>query len=201
MLNFSSQAALISTAVGRVQDHVVTSREIGIQLFVEQVLRSSKKAVKIENLPSLESRQFTEKVSDKLLERAIFIESQSFSVAQVSEASVNEGVNDVIKKLKNQSQWIAFDVTRSEIQLAVRQYLGATKFIRFKADSSAVPVTDIEALRHFEANRSRFGALPFENFRENIKFFLTRQQSEERLKEWYEVLKSKYRVRNFLIEM
>ena len=56
-----------------------------------------------------------------------------------------------------------------------------------------VTVTDAEAQQYFEDNRLKFGDLPGENFKENIKVFLTREQVNQRLGAWFEVLRSNTR--------
>ena len=92
-------------------------------------------------------------------------------------------------------------VTGVELRAQIKRKLQAKKFINFKADSSVVPVTDEEAERYFKENRSKFGAMPFENFKENIKTFLARQQVDRRLRDWFEVLRNKYKVRNLASKM
>ena len=71
------------------------------------------------------------------------------------------------------------------------------KFIQFKTDSSLVPVTDEEAKAYFEKNKGRFGNLPFERFKVNIKRFLIRRQVDSRLKDWFDVLQRKYKIKVF----
>ena len=96
---------------------------------------------------------------------------------------------------------IVLEVQPAETKKAIQRKLRAKKFIRFKADSSVVPVTNTEAREYFDNNRLKFGDLPFENFKENIKAYLSRQQVEQRLRDWFEVLQNKYKVKNALSEI
>jgi hypothetical protein len=41
----------------------------------------------------------------------------------------------------------------------------------------------------------------FENFKENIKSYLSRTQVEHRLKDWYDLLLNKYQVKNLIAEI
>ncbi len=197
----SASAALVSTTVGQVQDDIVTSREVGIHFFVENALFSKPAALKDLTLPAIESRAFSQQVNNLLLEKVVYIESQNFTSAKISSNETNEAIKTVESRLKGKAQFHQIEASPNELRNAVQQMLQAKKFIQFKSESSAVPVTDNEAIRYYEENKKRFGTLPFENFKENIKAFLTRSQSDKRLKEWLEVLQSKYRVRNFQAEI
>jgi hypothetical protein len=193
-------AKLVTTAVGRVRDHVVTSREVQINNAIEQAL-SPAKASQIKILKDPDSASFSKQVTSVLLEWVVFYESRSMAVADVTGSEISEAQSRVKAKLGRAAAWKALGTSESEAQKFIVRKLQAKKFIRFRADSSVVPVSDSEAERYFEQNRLKFGDLPFENFRTNIKSFLARQQVERRLKDWFEVLQAKYQVRNFLAEL
>ncbi|MCB0411753.1 MAG: hypothetical protein KDD22_04465 [Bdellovibrionales bacterium] len=201
-LSFSVQATtLLTTAVGRVKDHIVTSREVEIEVLAEKSLELSREKLEQLRLPPLESKPFAELVSAKILEESVYLESQNFSVAGVSNVQLQEAINMANGRLVKIDRWKKLEVTSAELRQALQQHLRAKKFIRFKSDSSSVPVTDAEAQKYYEENQARFGSLPYESFAENIKAFLTKNQSEQRLNDWYEVLRSKYGVRNYLSEI
>jgi hypothetical protein len=199
-LSLNSFAALISTSVGQVQDQIVTSREVYMHFFIENALFSKAEKLKALSAPAIESKAFSQEVNNILLEKVVFIEAQNFSVSQVSPAEVNEAVKTVETRLKTKPEWTTLKASQAEMKTLVLQMLQSKKFIQFKSDSSAVPVTDLEAQQYYDSNKQRFGALPFSNFKDNIKAFLTRSQSDKRLKEWFEVLQTKYKVRNFQAE-
>lgn len=203
LLLFSSvpQASLISTSVGRVKDHVVTSREVSMHFFIKHALTLPSEGLQQKRVPPLESTAFSEHVTQLLLEQVVFLESQNFPVAKVSDTEMAAAKVKVNARLKNVAAWTKLQATNAEIDTLLRHLLQSENFIQFKVSSSSVPVTDAEAKDYYEANSLRFGNLPFENFKDNIKSYLTKTQSEKRLKEWYEVLQTKYKVRNFLAEI
>lgn len=192
---------MISTTVGQVKDRVVTSREVLMHYFLDKALYGKTEELKKAQPPALESKAFSQQLTNHLLERVVYLESQNFPVAKVSGSETEAAVKKALSRLQSHPEWRRLEPSGSEVRDAVEQMIQAKKFIQFKAESSTVPVTDTEAEQYYEENKLRFGSLPFENFRENIKAYLTRTQSDQRLKEWFEVLQSKYKVRNFLSEI
>lgn len=190
---------LISTSVGKVQDHVLTSREVNMYVMVDKALYEKKKGQVIKAW-SPQDKEFVREVNGVLLERVVQLEAKSFNAATVEPAEIDQAEKAVKTVLQNNADWKALQVTREELRHLLAIKLQAKKFIRFKADSSVVPITDGEARQYFEENRLKFGTMPFENFRDNIKAFLSRQQVDRRLKDWFDVLQAKYKVRNLLAE-
>lgn len=191
---------LISRAVGEVKDHIVTSREVQVSSMVEDAMYSTQKNSKEIKSPSPELAMFRKDIASTLLEWVVSLESSNFNVANVSKNEVEDAVRSVQVRLAGNGSWLKLQVAPVELAGVVERKMRAKKFIRFKADSSVVPITDTEAKKYFEDNRLKFGDLPFENFKENIKTFLGRQQVEKRLKDWFDVLQSKYKVKNYQSE-
>lgn len=199
-LSLPAPARLLTTAVGRVKDHVVTSREVQMNQAVEQALHQDQKAkIKVPQDP--DSPSFAKQVTAVLLEWVVHLEAKNMVVAEVAAAEMASSESQVKSRLLKNEEWKSLKVTERELEGVLRRKLQAKKFIRFRADSSVVPISDMEAQRYFEQNRLKFGALPFDNFRAQIRSFLAKQQVEKRLRDWFEVLQAKYQVRNFLAEI
>ncbi len=198
VLNSQGATTLVLKTVGQVADQVITSRTVQINAGLEQALYQRKGQVQI---PKMNSMAFKKEVSATLLETTVFMESKNFNLAQVKNSDVSKAYTDALRRLSRVPDWKALEVEASEIRRAIQRKLRAKKFIRFKADSSVVPVTNSEARDYFDKNRLKFGDLPFENFKENIKAYLSRQQVEQRLRDWFEVLQNKYNVKNALSEI
>jgi hypothetical protein len=49
---------------------------------------------------------------------------------------------------------------------------------------------------YFEKNRQRFGSASLDSFKVTIKKFLTKKTADDRLREWFDVLKKKYKVKS-----
>lgn len=195
-----SFAEIKSAGVGMVKGEVVTSRQVQIQNLLENALYQKPPNQQFKILP-LDSKAFAKIVQDTLLESAIALEAENFNVVQIDAAEHRLMERKALDILKNQVAWKSLKVSPKELETGLRQKISAKKFIQFRAQSSVLPVTDAEAQKYFNENRLKFGDLPYENFKENIKSFLSRTQVERRLKDWYEVLLNKYQVKNMIAEI
>jgi hypothetical protein len=198
MLKASSDR-VISKVVGELgtTKYFVTSREVQINFFLEQLLEQmngSKKAIK---MIQLQDPDFANHTSEVLLEWIIYKEASTFE-AELSTSDIQKELKYVQEKAKTYPAWASLDVTGDEEKKFLERKILVKKFMRLKSDSSKIPVSDAEAEIYFKKNRNKFGSLPFENFRENIRVFLQNSQTDQRLKNWYEVLNRKYKVRNFI---
>lgn len=199
LLSQCAFAAIVSTGVGSVRGKIITSREVQIQNLVESVLYSnSKETLK---LLALDSRAFALEVQETLLESVVSLEAQNFNVMGLTNEEVKSTERKAARLLKNSEAWKELQVAPKELEAAVRRKLQSKKFIQFRSQSSVIPVTDAEAQKYFNENRLKFGNLPFENLKENIKSALSRAQVERRLKDWYEILLNKYQVKNLIAEI
>lgn len=190
---------LVSTGVGVVRGEVITSREVQIQNFIENVLSGQPKD-KFKVL-AIDSKAFAKSVQDALLEAVVALEAQNFNLVQLSPEELTQAEKKVTQTLKGVPAWKDLKVSQKELSEGIRRKLQAKKFVQFRAQSSVLPVTDVEAQKYFNENRLKFGNLPFENFKENIKSFLSRAQVERRLKDWYDLLTNKYQVKNLIAEI
>lgn len=188
---------LLLSTVGKVQGEVVTSRDVYISGWIERSLYAPLGPTKKEGLPQFQSGGFKQLVQALLLESVVALEAKSFSAVSVEAEEVETATRVLKRKLQTSSEMKRLEVELSEVKQSLQRKLIAKKFIRFKAESSVVSVTDAEAKTYFDENRLKFGDLPFENFKENIKVFLTREQVDRRLRDWFEVLQSKYRVESY----
>jgi hypothetical protein len=195
-------AALISTNAGRVSDTVITSREVVIGHWLEAAANTATgEAVKTQiQLENVRNREFARETTATLLEVAIFLEAESFGASEVAPATIESQTQGLLKKLKRISAWKALEASPVEIRKIMTRKLRAKSFIKFKMDSALIPISDQEAEEYFRSNRLKFENLPFASFKDNIKKYLAKEQSDKRLKDWFELLQSKYQVRHFLAE-
>ncbi len=195
----AAQAELISTGVGVVRGQVMTSREVLIQNLIETALYDKDPKANLKS-PGLDSKAFAKAVQDSLLESVVALEAQNFNVVQLTPDEIQAAERKAMANLKNAAPWKELKVSPKEFEAGVKRKVQAKKFVQFRAQSSVLPVTDIEAQKYFNENRLKFGNLPFENFKENIKSYLSRAQVDKRLKDWYDVLLGKYQVKNLISE-
>ena len=179
----SSDAAvssdLLAFSAGRVMDHVVTSREVKINYVVESVLYG-KKGRPPQWLGDA-SNEFSQALSNTLLEWAVALEAENFEAATAGSQQQATAIKKVKDAVKAAKPWKALQVTDAELESLVQRKLRSKQLIQFKVQAAAVPITDTEARRYFDENRLKFGNLPFEKFKSSIKSFLRRQQVDSRL--------------------
>jgi hypothetical protein len=192
-------AAIISMNAGSVGEHIVTTREVLIRHLVDDVMTAHQKTIELQ-LDHPKSRDFVRETTTTLLENAIFIEAESIAAATVSKEKIQAAIVLVQNKMRKNSQWASLEVGSEELRKIVTHILRSKEFIKFKVDSASIPISDREAEEYFNANRLKFENLPFANFKSNIKAYLTKQQVDRRLKEWFELLQSKYHIRNQLAD-
>jgi hypothetical protein len=190
-------AALVSKIVGKVGDYYLTSREVVASRLLEKELFPEQKVTVVE---SGEDPAFVMQVTAVILEKVVSLEAESFSVAAVSEEDEKEFIIRAKRMLAGQKAWQKLDMSAIELQDLVARKLRSKKFLKYKTESSSLTVTDFEVKEYYEKSRYKFGSIPFESFKENIRQFLIQKQTEDRLREWFEVLRKKYQVRNYLAE-
>ncbi len=195
-----ARAELVSTGVGLIRNQTVTSREVQIQSLLEVALNDGQAKDKLKLL-AIDSRAFSEAVSQVLLETVIAMEAENFNLVRVEDKDRQAAEVKALKILKKTSFWKNLQVSQRELEHGIKRKIQAKKFIQLRAQSSALPVTDGEAQKYFNENRLKFGELPFENLKENIKSYLVRVHVDQRLKDWYDVLLNKYQVKNLIAEI
>jgi len=200
-LQNSFSAELISTTAGQVKDKIITSREVELNYMIEKVLSGDEREISAISRLDIESKSFAKEVNAVLSEWMVYLESETFTAVNVPMEQINKLTRAGIEKLEKIKAFKSLEPGDKEVRDMFERKLRARALTKFKSESAVVPVTDADAKLHFEQNRAKFGNLPFENFKENIKSYLVRQQVDSRLKDWYDVLRSKYRVRNFLAEI
>jgi hypothetical protein len=197
--------------VGEVSDHFVTSREARMNRALEPIIQSIGSGAGEEPTPlpppakgaaaallaGTESN-FPAEVSRVLDEWAIYLEAKSLSSPEASKAEIARIIKAATDLYGSKDSWRTMEPSQDELRAIAERKLIARDFQKLKGSSSLAPITESDALQYFRRNRLRFGTVPFAAVRENIKAFLTKQQTEKRLEEWKEVLRRKYKVRNFI---
>jgi hypothetical protein len=184
--------------VGEVSDRILTSREVRINDAIEQALTEKAASPEGYRLLTGQEKAFPGEVSRVLDEWIVFLEAKTLSSQGASKADVNAGVKAVQDLWGGKSTWLELEVSADELRDIIERKLVSKNFEKLKSDPQLAPVSDDDALAYYRKNRLRFGSLPFSSFKDNIKTFLVKQQTERRLAEWREVLRRKYKVRNFI---
>ena len=68
-------------------------------------------------------------------------------------------------------------------------------FLKFKASTAGLVIKEEEVKKYFEAHRVKFGELEYSQMKEQIREYLLQERMEKQMKDWFELLRKKYRVR------
>lgn len=189
--------------LGAVSKEALSYRDVLLSAWVSDHLDQ-----KVFSVDSLQDPQkLSEKLNEALLDRVLLQEddrvglgeSTSLSPSQTealkkSEALFREG--SVFKPL---IQGYAFK--HEEFKKSFHQKIRVRNFIEAKSKSFVSLPNEQDLKTYFDANRVKFGSVPFDQVKENIRSFLNKQEQDERFKAWIEALKTKYEVKNFLKEI
>lgn len=188
---------VVSSTVGQVGTYVITSREVLIAGILEKWSLAPGNNIKNRSdwILKEDTTAFRQALTQVMLEKVVMLEAENFSVAQVSNDEIKKMSAKMVEELKEWPDWKKLEVSNAELENQFQRHLRAKAFLKFKTESTGVRVSEEEAKSYFEKNRLRFGNLPFSQFRDSIREFLTQKQQEDRLRDWFEVLKRKYRVR------
>jgi hypothetical protein len=188
----------VTRTVGEAGDHIVTSREVRISNAVDQAMDRRPVDAKGYHVFSGQEPSFPGEVAHVLDEWVVELESKSLSAQAPQKTEVARYVKQVEDRWSGDSNWQSLDVGIEELNTMVERKITVRELEHLKSDPQVAPISDEDALEHYRKNRLRFGSLPFASIKDNIKEFLTKAQSERRLAEWHDVLRRKYKVRNFI---
>ncbi len=176
---------------------VITTRSVHLDAVIESILYSKPQLKDV-----LKSRMDTKLIRSELdrvlVERIVFFESKSFNQVRLSNEETKTAMAKVkaavAKNVDLKELWAFLTLSDSELQQVLTIKLTAKKFIEFKNKSSYIPATDAEAFSYYQNNKSKFKDMSFESLKTKIKEEISREQSEQRLNDWIDILKRKYEV-------
>ncbi|MBX2989235.1 MAG: hypothetical protein KF802_15210 [Bdellovibrionaceae bacterium] len=187
-------AVILSQTVGAVDEEIFTSRQVALAGLMDRFMAN----VKDPGAPTfLKSERGRRELSGLLLESAVALEAESFSVTSTDPGELNALIGRTEKYLGGRADWRKLEFSGNEIRKMAERKLMAKNLIRMKSESMRAMISDPEAASYFDQNRAKFGNLPFDSFKENIKNFLAQQQLEDRLRSWFDILRRKHKVREF----
>ncbi len=196
--NGSAAIRLKNWIGGKVSETYFTHRDVQADYLIEQIVFMRSQPSQIVLLSGKEKTYFNQ-VNNVLLEKAIEIEAKAFEVDQVQSSDINQTLLQV--KSRANKDLAEIQMSDEELITMITRKLRAKRFIDFKSKSTYAVVSDEEASQYFEQNRIKFGHMPFESFKIDIKNFLASKKRKERLLDWFEILKKKHNIQNFFVKI
>ena len=102
------------------------------------------------------------------------------------------------EELKGWAPWQNLEVSSDELKTFLDRHLRASDFLRMKAEATGYQVNEADVKAYYEYNKLQFNGLDFSLFKEGIRKFLIRRQTESSLKTWMDSLRVKYHARLLL---
>jgi hypothetical protein len=190
---------VVTEAAAQAGAHVVTSREVIISYIMDEAMSTPiKKGASPDRKNwqiDVKSDAYAKHLAQILLEVVVQLEAENFSIGQVSPSEVSTFQKQIEEQVAGWEPWQRLEVSTVEMQQTLMRKLRAKNFLKFKMESSGVQISDDEARSFYEKNRVKFGNLPFAQFKDSIKEVLAQNQLQDKLKDWFDILKRKYRVR------
>lgn len=188
-----ASSQLVSETVGSMQSEVLTARGMIVSFVLENILNK-----KTGHLPNSKSEKI-QAVNTYLLDHMVNLEAQGLGFKDVNRQELDTLVAQAEKFVQDPSLKI-YKIQKIEIQQVAERKLIVKNFLKSKSESFVSLLSEQDLQDYYAKNRLRFGTVAFAEIKESIRAFLMQQQRDERLKAWIEVLKRKYKARNYLIE-
>lgn len=194
---------VVTRAVGQVGDSAITSRQVILAGLIEQWTLALQDRPK-ETIPKeekmrwilrLDTEAFRTQLTRMMIDWIVALEAENLSVADIPFGELQLKQTRFLIEMAALPEWKRLGYSQVEVNMALRRKLRSRAFLQFKIETSGILVTDDEAKEYYDKNRSKFGNYGFLQFKGSIKEALTQQKLEVRLKDWFEILKKKYRVR------
>ncbi len=199
LLPVTNLARTLNQSVGRVGSAVVTSREVQLCHLVTSILNRdvAKENSRIEVLPE-GSSQMAEATSDCLVDRILEIEAGALSYSMQGGKDLLVVLDLAKSEISKSAAWGAFALTENDLKNTIRQKIVANEFLESKMRSFTGDLSDREMRAYFESHRAEYANVEFSEAAESIRQKVLAESKERKLAEWFALLHSKHKVRNFL---
>lgn len=187
----------VNETLGRVGKDLVTLRDVETHYMVVHMLYHFKAEPK--ELP-LNANSIQRELSNYMLEKMIFNEASSFNLAPVKKREIQRKGSLVLGRILKSGlakRWKAWQVETSELDRLLESNLRSRKLISIKRKAAEVLVSESEVDSYMEENKVKVSERSNPKYRNTVKNFLGRRQGEQRLREWFQMLKQKYEIRTF----
>jgi hypothetical protein len=163
----------VVAALAKVGDEVITSRDLQIHLFLNEV-----------DNPLKDFIDRKEPIKDLVYEHLIVLEAQSLLVVKVAESEVDAAENKTLKKFKDDRLWSSLSVSRQELRRHLQRKLMVKQILNLKMPRDLVSISDEAVESYYMQNKNQLGQKPLAELKDKIKETLKYQKNQERFKDW-----------------
>ncbi len=172
-ISMAAEPEVVVAALARVGDSVITSRDLQIHLFLNEIDNPLKDFV-----------DRADPLKDLVSEYLIVKEAQSLLVVKVSDADLDSTQNKWSAQLQKDRLWQSLHVPPAELRPHVLRKLTVQQILNLKMPRDLYAVSDEAVQSYYMQNKNQLGHKPLEELREKIQNTLRAQKNHERFRDW-----------------
>lgn len=189
-LQIPQDAQLVAATVAKIQDKtIVTLNDVKISKTIEKHIQLAQHLAPSANAPG---EVQMDDVSKTVLEKVTLLDAESFKYSNYDSSLLQKVKESLIKAKALEPFGIKAE---KDIEQQVRQKLTAKSFIALRSENLKTIVNETELRSYYDKNRAQFSDMPFEKFQNTIREYYLKEKLNEKLNEWFSILKTKYQVR------
>lgn len=183
-----TKAKVENVSLAVVNKKTVTLRDIRVAYLMDQALVGS--------LSKEQAWDDALALSNFLVDEVVSLEAEQLRLYQMSTTEIASKMSMIKPELEALPEWKKWSVSDDELQQLLMRKWRAQSFLKMKAEPLGIDISEEEIYRYYEKNKKKLGGYSVDHFKDSIRAILVKSRSEAKLKEWFEVLKKKYQVRN-----
>lgn len=180
---------------GSLKKEVITNRTVHVDAVIESILYGQPPLARVLK-SKMENSEQKKQMERYLIQKIVYLESKSFNSSKVESQVLNGEILKVRRAVQKEGDlkelWGFLTVSESELKRVVEEKLESKKFLNFKEQASHIPATEAEALSYYQNNKKEFQGHSFESLKAKIREEIAREQTEQRIADWLDILKKKY---------
>lgn len=172
-MSIAAEPEVVVAAMARVGDSIITSRDLQIHLFLNEIDNPLKDFV-----------DRADPLKDLVNEFLIIKEAQSLLVVKISDAELDSTLNKWSAQLQKDRLWQQLHVSSAELRSHVLRVLTVKQILTLKMPRDLIVVSDEAVQSYYMQNKNQFGQKPLAELREKIQNTLRAQKNHERFRDW-----------------
>ena len=168
-----AEPEVIVAALAKVGDQVITSRDLQIHLFLNEIQN-----------PLGEFVDKKEPLKDLVSEHLMVKEAASLLVVKIDDAEVVRTEEKILRKLKNDRLWLSLAVSAKELREQVQRKLLVRNILNLKMPKDLLTVNDEAVESYYMQNKAQLGQKPLAEVKDKVVQILKLQKNQERFRDW-----------------
>lgn len=168
-----AEPEVVVAALAKVGDQVITSRDLQIHLFLNEIQN-----------PLGEFVDKKEPLKDLVSEHLMVKEASSLLVVKIDDAEVVRTEEKILRKLKNDRLWLSLAVSAKELREQVQRKLLVRNILNLKMPKDLLTVNDEAVESYYMQNKAQLGQKPLAEVKDKVVQILKLQKNQERFRDW-----------------